>query len=232
MTKKRRFWFLKFNKARTDQAGFFRRFMAFLIDAVIITLVAMLFLKLITLGMTYLADTWGFYTKFEESRNDLDSYLKEIERDLPPDDYQRARITVDDLQKRHLIEAPSSEEGNLDEEVERLDIFDFIREFIGGYLYFILFFRFGGRTPGKRMFRLQVIDLKRRKRLGWYQAFERTHGYAASLLLAGIGFLQVLWDPEGLTMHDRLAGTTVILLPKKEKKKKEKKRNKGKANNS
>jgi hypothetical protein len=47
------------------------------------------------------------------------------------------------------------------------------------------------------------------------------------LLLVGIGFLQVLWDPEGLTMHDRLAGTTVIKLPKKGKKK-----NDGKDKNS
>jgi len=85
-----------------------------------------------------------------------------------------------------------------------------IYEFICGYAYFILFFRFGGRTVGKRLFGLQVIDLGGRSRLGWYQAFERTHGYAASTLAAFLGFLQVLWDHGGQTMHDRLAGTTVV----------------------
>jgi 2-polyprenyl-6-hydroxyphenyl methylase/3-demethylubiquinone-9 3-methyltransferase len=92
-----------------------------------------------------------------------------------------------------------------------------LREFIIGYIYFVLFFRFGGRTLGKRIFRLQVIDLKKHKRLGWYQAFERTHGYACSALFASLGFLQVLWDAEGLTMHDKIAGTTVIKRPRKKK---------------
>lgn len=90
-------------------------------------------------------------------------------------------------------------------------------EFIVGYIYYILFFRFGGQTPGKRLFRLRVIDLEGRPRLGWYQSLERTHGYAASTLLAFLGFIQVLWDHQGLTMHDRLAGTMVIRLKKESK---------------
>jgi uncharacterized RDD family membrane protein YckC len=85
-----------------------------------------------------------------------------------------------------------------------------IYEFICGYAYFILFFRFGGRTLGKRVFGLKVVSLDGRPRLGWYQAFERTHGYAASTLSASLGFLQVLWDRDGLTMHDKIAGTTVV----------------------
>jgi 2-polyprenyl-6-hydroxyphenyl methylase/3-demethylubiquinone-9 3-methyltransferase len=53
--------------------------------------------------------------------------------------------------------------------------------------------------------------------LGWYQAFERTHGYACSALFVSLGFLQVLWDAEGLTMHDKIAGTSVIKRPRKKK---------------
>lgn len=90
------------------------------------------------------------------------------------------------------------------------ETFNVIREGIVGYLYFILFFRFGGRTPGKRLFGLEVVDLGGAPRLGWYQAFERTHGYAASALASFLGFLQVLWNKEGLTMHDQLARTTVV----------------------
>ncbi len=90
------------------------------------------------------------------------------------------------------------------------ETFNVIREGIVGYLYFILFFRFGGRTPGKRLFGLRVVDLEGAVRLGWYQAFERTHGYAASALASFLGFLQVLWNKEGLTMHDQLARTTVV----------------------
>jgi uncharacterized RDD family membrane protein YckC len=95
--------------------------------------------------------------------------------------------------------------------------FNIIFEFLIGYTYYILFFRFGGRTLGKRLLRLQVVDLEGRTRLGWYQSLERTHGYAASTLLAFLGFLQVLWDHNGLAMHDKLAGTTVIRLKKESK---------------
>jgi uncharacterized RDD family membrane protein YckC len=104
------------------------------------------------------------------------------------------------------------------------EAFNVFYEFILGYFYFVMFFRFKGQTPGKRIFRLKVVDLKGRKRIGWYQAFERTHGYAASGLFFSLGFLQVLWDAEGLTMHDKIAGTTVIRIPvvKKRKTKKRK----------
>lgn len=64
-----------------------------------------------------------------------------------------------------------------------------IKEYIITLLYFVLFFRFGGRTPGKRLFRLKVIDLEGKPRLGWYQSFERAHGYVYSTLFASLGLL-------------------------------------------
>jgi len=88
-------------------------------------------------------------------------------------------------------------------------------EYVISLLYFVLFFRFGGRTPGKRIFRLKVLDLEGKPQLGWYQSFERAHGYVCSGLFASLGFWQVLWDKRGLTMHDKIAETTVIKLPKK-----------------
>ena len=58
--------------------------------------------------------------------------------------------------------------------------------------------------------RFFAFALDGRPHLGWYQAFERTHGYMASTLAGSVGFLQVLWDREGLTMHGKIAGTTVV----------------------
>ena len=41
-----------------------------------------------------------------------------------------------------------------------------LREIIIAYLYFGLFFRFRSQTPGKRLLRLKVVDLKGKIRLG------------------------------------------------------------------
>ena len=67
-----------------------------------------------------------------------------------------------------------------------------------------------------------MISLGDEERLGWYQCFERAHGYFCSGLFASLGFWQVLWDREGLSMHDRIATTTVIRLPEKPKERKSK----------
>lgn len=97
------------------------------------------------------------------------------------------------------------------------ETFDIFKEYFITLLYFVLFFRFGGRTLGKRLLRLKAVDLKGKPRLGWYQSFERAHGYVCSGLFASLGFWQVLWDKKGLAMHDKIAGTTVVKLPTKKK---------------
>jgi uncharacterized RDD family membrane protein YckC len=89
-----------------------------------------------------------------------------------------------------------------------------IQEVFAFYAYFVLFFRFGGRTPGKRWLRLRVVKADG-SRLGWWSAFERAHGYLFSMSLLFLGFLQVLWDRHGATMHDRIAETKVLALPKR-----------------
>ncbi len=144
-----------------------------------------------------------------------DSYLEVLREHLSPEEYERARdLSVEQIQVLHedILMEFGSGITVIRREPEGMHI---LREFILGYIYFVLFFRFGGRTLGKRILRLQVIDLKKRERLGWFQAFERTHGYACSTLFASLGFWQVLWDPDGLTMHDKIAGTTVIKRPRK-----------------
>ena len=184
-------------KAHPDQAGFFRRFWALAVDTVLATMLAMLLYGVFTeLGGVFGGEK-GIFTQASQAVREGKSLMISLSSEEEEDE-------------EHFVIGGEGE------------TFDFLREVLAGYIYFILFFRLRGRTPGKRLFRLKVIDLKERDRLGWYQAFERTHGYAASLLIGGLGFLQVLWDQKGLTMHDKLAGTTVIKLPKKKKEKKKK----------
>jgi hypothetical protein len=67
-----------------------------------------------------------------------------------------------------------------------------------------------GRTPGKRLLGLRVLQLDGRP-LTWWAAFERAGGYAAGLATGLLGFAQVLWDPNRQAIHDRISATVVVL---------------------
>jgi hypothetical protein len=66
-----------------------------------------------------------------------------------------------------------------------------------------------GQTVGKRLMRIRVIRLDG-KPVGWWMAFERFGGYAASLVTGLLGFAQVLWDRNRQAMHDKIAETVVV----------------------
>ncbi len=78
--------------------------------------------------------------------------------------------------------------------------------------YFSLLpFWWKGQTVGKRLFGLRVVELTG-KPLGLMTAFGRYGGYAAGLATGGMGFLQVLWDPNRQAVEDKLAHTVVVDL--------------------
>lgn len=66
-----------------------------------------------------------------------------------------------------------------------------------------------GQTPGKRMLGIRVIRLDG-KPLGWWIAFERFGGYAASFSVGLMGFFQILWDRNRQGLHDKACETVVI----------------------
>ncbi len=78
--------------------------------------------------------------------------------------------------------------------------------------YFSLLpFWWQGQTIGKRLFGLRVVELTG-KPLGLMTCFGRYGGYAAGLATGGMGFLQVLWDPNRQAVEDKLAHTVVVDL--------------------
>ena len=66
-----------------------------------------------------------------------------------------------------------------------------------------------GRTPGKALLRLRVVRLDGRA-LGWNDAFGRAGGYSGSAATALLGFVQMIWDANRQTLHDRMVGTVVV----------------------
>ena len=85
-------------------------------------------------------------------------------------------------------------------------------------LYFTLSFYFWkGQTIGKYFLNIRVLSLYH-EHLGLWHCIERSLGYYASALELGFGYIQAFWNPNRMTLHDKIGETIVIqLLAKKHK---------------
>ena len=66
-----------------------------------------------------------------------------------------------------------------------------------------------GRSLGKALLGLRIVRLDGRP-LTWWNAFCRAGGYSASAATALLGFLEMIWDLNRQTLHDRIAATVVL----------------------
>lgn len=83
--------------------------------------------------------------------------------------------------------------------------------FLGLYCTLLWFYR--GTTVGGIVCGLKVVRLDARP-VDFATAIVRALGAFLSMICVGLGFLWVIWDPEKQTWHDKIAGTTVIRVPK------------------
>jgi uncharacterized RDD family membrane protein YckC len=70
-----------------------------------------------------------------------------------------------------------------------------------------------GTTIGGIVCGLKVVRLDDRE-IDWATAIVRALGCFLSLFVAGLGFIWVAVDDEKQSWHDKIAGTTVVLMPK------------------
>jgi uncharacterized RDD family membrane protein YckC len=83
------------------------------------------------------------------------------------------------------------------------------------FLYFtILFYFCKGQTLGKYFLRIRVLSLYH-EHLGLWHCIERSLGYFASALEFGFGYIQAFWNPNRITLHDKIGETIVVQLPPK-----------------
>jgi uncharacterized RDD family membrane protein YckC len=80
-------------------------------------------------------------------------------------------------------------------------------------LYTTLLWFYRATTVGGIVCGLKVVRLDARP-VDFATAVVRTLGAFLSMICVGLGFLWVIWDPEKQTWHDKIAGTTVIRVPK------------------
>lgn len=83
-------------------------------------------------------------------------------------------------------------------------------------LFFGWFWTHGGQTLGMRSWRIRVITLDG-ENLSWKHATSRYFAALLSWFSLGLGFLWVLFDRDNSSWHDKLSGTRLIMLEKKNK---------------
>ena len=85
-------------------------------------------------------------------------------------------------------------------------------------IYFtVLFYFWKGKTIGKYFLRIRIISLYH-EHIGLWHCVERSLGYFASALEFGFGYIQAFWNPNRMTLHDKIGETLVIELPVKKHK--------------
>jgi uncharacterized RDD family membrane protein YckC len=82
-------------------------------------------------------------------------------------------------------------------------------------IYFTCQFYFWkGQTIGKYFLRIKVLSLYH-EHLGLWHCIERSLGYFASALEFGFGYIQAFWNPNRMTLHDKIGETIVVERPSK-----------------
>jgi len=77
------------------------------------------------------------------------------------------------------------------------------------FYFTLLPYGWQGRTVGKRLLGLRIVGLTGRP-LGLLTCFGRYGGYAAAMATGGVGFAQILWDPNRQAIQDKIAHTVVV----------------------
>jgi len=94
----------------------------------------------------------------------------------------------------------------------------FLRPLGGGFplwfgLYHVIMWAAKGTTIGGIICGLKVVRLDDRP-LDWGTSAVRACGALLSLAVAGLGFIWVAFDAEQQSWHDKIAGTTIVKVPK------------------
>lgn len=66
-----------------------------------------------------------------------------------------------------------------------------------------------GQTPGKKLFRIRVVQLDGTA-LSIWDSFGRYGGYGAGIATGLLGFAQIYWDPNRQAIHDKISATIVV----------------------
>lgn len=80
-------------------------------------------------------------------------------------------------------------------------------------IYGAIMWKLRGSTVGGIVFDLHVVRLDGRP-IDWETAIVRALGCILSLVVVGLGFIWIAFDPNNQAWHDKIAGTVVVQAKK------------------
>jgi len=94
---------------------------------------------------------------------------------------------------------------------------DMLSFFILMFVAVIFWKKFDGATPGKKILKIKVVDVKTFGEITNTQAITRSFGYIPAILSFGIGIFMIAFRKDKRGLQDLLAGTVVVYDKKEEK---------------
>lgn len=186
-TKLIQFWnWLYFGKAGSPYASFERRMLANMIDTLLILILIMPLIK----PLMTVADP-------------AIQYIQSLTAQL-----QQGSLSAQsyNLQVAHYVLG----EGGI------LLLLDLTYQTIFMGIVVLLFWIYRSATPGKMILNMAIVDAKTGDKPTRKQCIIRYLGYIVAVLPLMLGFIWIMFDKKRQGWHDKLAGTVVIVKPKKE----------------
>jgi uncharacterized RDD family membrane protein YckC len=90
----------------------------------------------------------------------------------------------------------------------------FLAHLIIMYVFFTYFWVKNGQTLAMQTWRIHLVD-ENMQHISYAQAYKRLSFAIISFACFGLGYFWVLLDKDGMSAHDRLSKTQLILTPKR-----------------
>ncbi len=182
-----KFWdWLYFAKGASPYASFERRMFASMIDTLLLMLLVM---PIIT----------PFVKVAQPALQQIQSLTAQMQQGaLSPQEYNMQVV-------QYIMD-----EGG------RLLLIDFGYQMICMGVVIVLFWFYRSATPGKMILNMKIVDAKTEGKPTRKQWLIRYLGYVVAAAPLMLGFVWIIFNKKRQGWHDKLAGTVVIVKPKKE----------------
>lgn len=92
----------------------------------------------------------------------------------------------------------------------------FIVMVLSGMHFFVYFWVKNQQTLAMQTWRIIIVNQEDGQKISWKQAYVRFLAACLSFACLGLGYWWMLFDKNGMSWHDHLSGTRLVLLAKRQ----------------